>query len=244
MSLPFLTLWVGTPLVLGTVLIVVLTRRSRRQHPSLSRVEEWIVGLVSTGAILVAAGSIYTLTATVVGAMSSGDVTVRGFDLVNATAPEFAARSDAVVDASYETAALTMTGLPSGARWLLATEYALPAIAALTIGIAVAWLGILLLRGRPFVRSLPHVIGVAAVAVMISGIGSQVAASAARAAVVEFLGAAEITGGDRGDGPYEGLMAWNLGLDLSPLGWALGLALVAAAFQIGTRLQRDTEGLV
>ena len=36
----------------------------------------------------------------------------------------------------------------------------------------------------------------------------------------------------------------QMNLDLAPIGWAFGLALVAAAFQIGTRMQKDTEALV
>lgn len=51
-------------------------------------------------------------------------------------------------------------------------------------------------------------------------------------------------GGNASDPSYEGLMGWMLNLDLAPVGWALGLALVAAAFELGHRLQRDTEGLV
>lgn len=244
MSLPFFALWVVGPLVLGTLLTVLLTRRSRRQHPSLSRIEEWIVGLVSTGAILVAAASIYTVAVVLTGPSSNGDVTVRGFELANASSPAFTERADAIVDAHYETVSLTVAGVPSEVRWLLALEHALPAVASLAISAAVAWLGILLLRGRPFVRSFTNVIGVASIAVLIGGIGAQIAASGSRAAIVEFLGPEQITAGDHGDGPYEGLMAWMLNLDLSPLGWALGLALVAAAFQLGTRMQRDTEGLV
>jgi hypothetical protein len=35
-----------------------------------------------------------------------------------------------------------------------------------------------------------------------------------------------------------------LEFDLSAVGWGFALALVAGAFSIGARLQRDTEGLV
>ena len=33
-------------------------------------------------------------------------------------------------------------------------------------------------------------------------------------------------------------------VDLAPLAWGFALAVVAAAFEIGQRLQRETEGLV
>ncbi len=80
---------------------------------------------------------------------------------------------------------------------------------------------------------------------MVSGVGAQIFASAARTSVVEYLGAQLVTaGGNEADPSYEGVSLWILNLDLAPVGWALGLALVAAAFELGQRLQKDTEGLV
>lgn len=241
----WLLMWVGLPVVVTTIVVVVMVRsRNRTTVGTLSKLEEWVVALVGTGSMLVAGGSIAGLIASAVQVFSTDPSTVRGFPLSNAAVPAFTEKSDAIVDAGYETAWLEVAGLPDSTRWLMYIEIALPALATLAIGVAVAWLAIALLRGRPFVRSLPNVVGIAALSVLVGGLGSQVFASAARASVVEFLGAREITAGDFGEGPYEGLMSWSLGLDLAPIGWALGLALVAAAFQIGTRLQRDTDLLV
>ena len=41
-----------------------------------------------------------------------------------------------------------------------------------------------------------------------------------------------------------GVPTFEMSIDLAPLGWGLALAVVAGAFEIGQRLQRDTEGLV
>nr|WP_127818689.1 hypothetical protein [Microbacterium sp. CPCC 204701] len=240
----FMVMWVVLPIVVATTVVGVVVRSRRtRQAGGLSRLEEWVVALVGTGALLVAAGSIAALTASGIQTFASDPSHVRGFTIGSVAAPTFAERSSAVVDAGYESAWLDVTGLPVGARWLLYLEVALPILAALAIGVATAWLAIGLLRGRPFVRSLPNVVGVAAIAVMVGGLGSQAMAFLARGATIEFLGPRVITAGDKGDGPYEGL-AMSLTLDLAPIGWAFGLALVAAAFQIGTRMQQDTEALV
>lgn len=245
MEIGFLALWVGLPMLIGTVLIVVMVRRGRGGDAGdLSRLEEWMVALVGTGAMLVTAGSLVFLVMAAIQVFGPGPTRVDGFPLANAAAPAFTGKSDAIVSGGYESAWLEIAGLPEGSRWLLYLGYALPLLAAIAIGVAVAWLAIALLRGRPFLRSLPHVIGVAAVAVLVGGLGSQVFASAARGSVVSFLGERTITAGDMGDGPYEGLLGWSLMLDLAPVGWALGLALVGAAFQIGVRMQKDTEALV
>lgn len=238
-------LWWGVLPILATVIIVVLTRsRKGGRSPELSRVEETVVALVGTGAMLTAVGSVLFLILTGIQAFTADPTRIGGFAVANAAAPSFAAKAPAIVGAGYESVWLEVAGLPTDARWLLFLEYALPLVAALAISVAVAWLAIALLRGGPFVRSLPNVVGIAAVAILLGGLGSQVAASAARAAVVAYLDERVITAGDSGEGPYEGLMSWSLTLDLAPVGWALGLALVAAAFQIGVRMQRDTRALV
>lgn len=232
------------PIVVATIVVGVMLR-SRRTLPvgGLSRLEEWLVALVGTGALLVSAGSATALVTTAIQTFASDPSHVRGVAVGNAAVPPFAERSSAIVDASYETAWLDVAGLPDGTRWLLYLETALPVLAALAIGLSTAWLAIGLLRGRPFMRSLPNVVGIAAIAVMVGGLGSQVLAFLARGAIIEFLDPQVITAGDSGNGPYEGL-AMGLNLDLAPVGWAFGLALVAAAFQIGTRLQRESDLLV
>lgn len=243
MNLGWLAMWVGAPVIIAGVIIVLLTRR-RASRPDLSRFETWSVALIGSGSLLVllaGLGSLYFTTSV----FSSDPTIVRDFYLGNAPVPAFTEKASAIVDAGYETVWLAVSKLPLETRWLLYAETGLPALAMIAISAAVFWLSMMLLRGRPFVRSLTHMAGAAAVVVMIAGVGAQVFASAARASVVEFLNPQVITaGGNMTDPSYEGLTGWALNLDLAPVGWALGLALVAAAFELGQRLQKDTEGLV
>jgi hypothetical protein len=66
---------------------------------------------------------------------------------------------------------------------------------------------------------------------MVGGVLGPLVYSFARAEAVQYLDAPE-------------LMPWGLVIDLGPFGWGLALAVIVAAFQLGERLQRDTEGLV
>jgi len=74
--------------------------------------------------------------------------------------------------------------------------------------------------------------------------GSQLAGALARSSVIEYLGEKQLVGDNPTAPAYDVLSYFWLQLDLAPVGWAFGLALVAAAFQIGARLQREAELLV
>lgn len=232
------------PIAMGTALVLVIVARRRPPRGgNLTPLESWIVSLVGAGGMLTAALgtlSLVTNAAVIFGSEPSvvNDIGYYGSPIERLDGVEH------LVNSGYQTAWVEVSGLPLGARWLLYIETALPALTSIAIGIAVAWLSIMLLRGRPFTRALPHVIGAAAVAVVIGGVGGQVAGAFGRTATVEYLGAREVTGGDDGSGPYPGLSLFTMNLDFAPIGWALGLALVAAAFQIGVRMQKDTEALV
>ena len=243
MNVAWLAMWVGGPIIIAGAIILLLTRH-RSSRPDLSRVETAIIGVIGSGALLVVLGGVVSLFSAA-SVFTSDPTIVRGFTLGNAEVPAFTEKADAIVDAAYETVSLTVSGVPTETRWLIYAETALPALAMIAIGAAVFWLSLLLLRGRPFVRSLSRLAAASAFVVMVAGLGAQVFASAARSSVVEYLNPRVITaGGTPADPSYEGLTFWDLSLDLAPVGWALGLALVAAAFELGRHLQRDTEGLV
>ena len=246
MDFRFIALWVGVPLLVLCIVVstLLIGRRSRgAQRPGLTRGDQVGAAVIGTGALLVGGLNAWGLIAGAIEIANTQPRTIRGMPIGNAGVPEFTAKSDAIVGAGYESVWLEVADVPLGARWWLYLEGALPSLATLAISVSVVWLSVALLRGSPFTEALTNGIGVSAIAVLIGGLGAQIAGAASREAIAWFLDPRVITAGDSGSGPYEGLVG-VLNLDLSPVGWAFGLALVAAAFHIGTRMQRETELLV
>jgi len=235
----FLLVFVGVPVVVATV--VVATMATRRRAPAtgrLTRFESYATSLVGAGAMMAALFSSTSLISGAFFVFGSDPWTVRDMPFSGQEAPAVLADHASVVDSGFDSAWIEVTGLPTASQWMFYLEIALPALATLAISVAVAWLAFALIRERPFGRALPNVIGVAAIAVMIGGMGAQLAGAFARASVVDYLGTVELTGHDGG------FVYYSLNLDASPIGWALSLALIAAAFRIGTRMQRDTDLLI
>lgn len=243
MNIEFVAVWAGIPLAIDAVVVTVLAVRGSRRTGTLTRFESWIVSFIGAGAMLTALLGVVGVVGGSVRAFTEDPLWI---DRMPYSGSPIERLTDvpAISDSGYESAWLRVASVPVGARSLLALQMVLPSLAAVAIGVAVAWLAIMVIRERPFVRALPHAIGVAAIAVMIAGIGAQVAGAFGRAMVVEYLGPSEVTAGADMSGSYDGLTFMALNLDLAPIGWAFGLALVAAAFQIGTRLQRETDLLV
>jgi hypothetical protein len=225
----------------AVILSIVAIRRARRDsgpgRARLSRLETITIALVGAGGIVTVPLAMVGLVTSAVSVATSPSVLVRDLP-TGGVFPEVLRDAPSVLEATYSTAAVEVAGLPGSIRALLWTESALPTLAALTIGTAVAWLAIALLRGRPFARALPVVLGIVAIVVVAAGLGAQVVGPIARAEVVLFLGPPEVITGEGG------FAAFSSVLDFAPLGWGLGIALVSAAFTIGSRLQKDAEGLV
>lgn len=192
------------------------------------------LGLIATGAVSVGIGAIVAV-AQAAGALFSPSPTVpMPVHDVDLAALDGVAGIDA---ATVETALVTFTSPPTGARWLLLLETALPALATIALCAVVWWLGVSLIRSRPFRASLGWMFGAAACLLIAGTLFGQLAGGIGRAEIVRDLAA---TAPDVED------VLWTLLLqfDLAPVGWAFALALVAGVFAIGRRLQRDTEGLV
>lgn len=236
--------------VIGALLVAVLTIALivfgvRRSLPAsgpgdgmpLKRGETMVVSLVGAGALLGIPAALYGMVATGGFLASETSVRVEGLAM-SGEYPAVLAASDAPVDAGYESAWVDVANLPGNIRFLLWVEGALPLLTGLVISVAVAWLAMALLRGSPFTRAFPAVLGLVSVVVVGAGIGAQIVGSVARGETVAFLGPPEFLTGPGG------FLIYSSVVDLGPVGWGLGIALVAAAFSIGTRLQRDTRGLV
>lgn len=207
--------------------------KSKAQRP-VTRAEGFTLGLIATGAVSVAIAALVSVIQRAV-SLFGDDVTVpmpvKGGDVSALDGVS------GVASTSYTSAVVTLTSLPTPARWLLLFEGALPALATVGVCAVAWWLGVSLIRARPFRRSMAWIVGIAACLVIAGGLFGQLLGAIGRAVVVEDLAAST---------PDTTDIFWTLllDLDLAPLGWGFALALVAGAFEIGTRLQRDTEGLV
>ncbi|WP_426323469.1 hypothetical protein [Microbacterium sp. E-13] len=236
---------VGVPLlVVAVATATILVRGRRRAAGMLSRPESWAISILGAVAMMTVLTSLWGLVGTA-GYLFSGDpVRIDGFPFAGITAPELLADVPHLVESGYGSVWMTVSDLPSSSLWLLYLEEALPMVGAICISVVVAWLSFTLVRERPFARAFPVGFAVAAVAIVVAGLGSQFAAAMARSSVIAFLGEEQLTGDTTTTPPHDVFVFLSLQLDLAPIGWAFGLLLVAAAFQIGIRMQKDTEALV
>jgi hypothetical protein len=243
-SWEYLLLFVALPIVIVAVIVATLASRRRGPAGRLTRFESYATSFVGAGAMIAALLSALSLVsnAVVTFTYDPSIVTDMPYDSGELSPPVLDG-SDTVTASGFSSAWIEVAGLPVASRWLFYIELALPALATFAICAAVWWLALALLRERPFTRALPNLLGLAAISIMVGGMGSQLAGAFARTSVVEYLGAEQLTGHDGGAAPG-GFSYLSLNLDASPIGWALSLALVAAAFQIGARLQRETDLLV
>ncbi|MFP7835004.1 hypothetical protein [Marisediminicola sp. LYQ134] len=124
-----------------------------------------------------------------------------------------------------------MLGVVAGAA--LAAAAVLTTLVSVAVCAALAWLCLRVFVGRPFVASATAGIGVVAILIVAGGLGSSFLTSVAHAQIGDYLALTEA-----------GVPLFELSVDLAPLGWGVALAVVAGAFELGQRMQRDTTGLV
>lgn len=203
----------------------------------LDRIGLWVVGL---GAGLLATALVVGMVLSARDVLGAGTVEVWGLPLVGEATPAYAEELPAVVDATYGDATVVVDGAPALARWLLWGAEAAGSRAAIGICLALVWLCIRVGRHRPFGRSLTVALLTTACLVVFGGTFPPLFAAMARAEVIDHIGLVEwaVEAGQRT------VLTFWLEIDLAPVGVGLALGVVAAAFQIGERLQRDTEGLV
>ena len=204
---------------------------SRNGRPSMA--EGVALGLVATGAVSIGIGSIVGAVVTGVelfGSPITVDLPVHGSPVPALT------EASGVAAASYTQSLVSLENLDAGARWLLLLERALPALATVIVCAALWWLGLSLIRQRAFRRSMVPTLGTAAIALVVAGMIGPLLGALGRAQVVEELSS---SGADVSE-----FWAFLFSADLAPVGWGIALALVATAFEVGQRLQRETEGLV
>ncbi|MEE6288939.1 hypothetical protein V2J52_14895 [Georgenia sp. MJ173] len=213
---------------------------SRRASTTADHVGLWLIG---AGAALVALLHAVGIVLAGRQTLGSGPLEVRDMTIGDAATPAFTEPIAAITDARYESVTITVEGAPQSARWLLWGADAVSSLAAIGICLALLWLCVRVARQRPFGRSISAALLTTAALVMAGGVLGQFLGAIGRAEIVSFLGP-ESTGGYHGAGAAEGFLGLAMEISLAPIGIGLALGVVAAAFEIGARLQRDTEGLV
>lgn len=206
------------------------TRRNR----ALGLVEKTILGIIAGASAAIGIVEIVFLVGRIARLAGDDRLVVAGIPVVDTAAPSLLEASARVVAAQYETVALTVDGLPPTVRAYLIAAAVLTSLLVVGICAAVAWLCLRVFIGRPFVASATWGIGIVSILVILASLGTSLFTGIAHAEIARFLGL----------GAEEGIMALAVAVDLAPLGWGLALAVVAGAFELGQRLQRDSDGLV
>lgn len=148
--------------------------------------------------------------------------------------------SDAVlVWATANTASVTVEGLSLGTRLLIGLAELLALVLAATPAVVIWVITRQAVRGAPFTGTVSRWLLIAAAAVLVVGLATDVVSAIGRT-----LAAMEVLPGPGSGAPVTTTGLFNLSVPLWPIGAALALAALAAVFRYGTVLQRETEGLV
>jgi hypothetical protein len=196
-------------------------------------VEKTVLGFIAGAAAAIAVVDLIGVGIRSAVLLGSEAITIPAMPLRSVEAPAVLAASSAVSEAQYDTVTITAESLSLSPRLLLAIADALAIVGPIAVCAAVAWLCVRLFIGRPFGTAATWGIGAAAIAVMLGGLLSQAVRANGFSEVSQELGLASA-----------GIPTFEMSIDLAPLGWGFALAVVAGAFEIGQRLQRETEGLV
>lgn len=192
-------------------------------------VEKTILGFVAGAAGAIGVLETVFLVRRVAELAASDPTTISGVRLAEPV-PADVGGSAAVVSAEYDTVALVVEGLSDTARGALIAATVLASLLTIGICVVLVWLCLRVFVGKPFVRSATWGIAGVAILGLLAGLAAPFLRGIASTEAVAQVGADDAL-----------LIAE---LNLAPLGWAFALIVVAGAFEIGQRLQRDTEALV
>ncbi len=215
-------------------------------HSTTARLERGILRTISWGAVGVAIILLAFLVIRCIHTLTSPsiDLTDLGLVLQGAPVTEEDGSLSHVQQLSRTLSSLTVTDLPLGIRWLIVAELILSSTLGLGLCLAAFLLPRRLLAGSPFARALVWVLFAVTVAVLLSGAVAPFLHAIGESETLRFIadGTMEMT---RDTGwAIDGAWIFGMKVNLAPWGVALGMVALLASFEAGTRLQRDTEGLV
>ncbi|PPL19856.1 hypothetical protein [Microterricola pindariensis] len=139
-----------------------------------------------------------------------------------------------LVSGSFDSALLVLADVSTPARLLLAASALALGLAQVLIAGTIVFASIGLVRGRPFGRSMTWLLATASITLIAGGLLGYALGIAA-----QFTIAAELN-----PDPVGSVFPFAGGFDLTIVFVGVVLGVVAAAFEIGERMQRDTDGLV
>lgn len=193
-----------------------------RTNRALGLAEKTILGFIAGAAAALGVVETVFLVGRVV-AGTAGPVTLTGIPTTEPLDAGFGG-------ATFDTVTLT-TELSAGGRAAFIAAGILSSLLTVGICAVVVWLCLRVFVGKPFVRSATWGIGIVAILVILVALGRPTLLGVANAEAAAAL-------------DVDQLPVFLVAFDPAPIGWAFALIVVAAAFEIGQRLQRDTEALV
>jgi hypothetical protein len=186
------------------------------------------VTVVGIGALVVAAITLGATVIQVIGEITSATVRLD----VMADSPASALTGSGGIDSARWTgAAIEASGAAPGDRMLLAAGTLLTGLSWVAVALAVAYLCRRLVQGSPFAATVTRVAIFTAFTVIVGPTLGRLLTDLATNTIVIAAHA------------HDPLVV-GFGFDAGTWAAGLALALVALAFRVGERLQRDTEGLV
>lgn len=139
-----------------------------------------------------------------------------------------------IISGEFDRADLQVTGVDLWPRIALAIALALSSLCTAAIAATIVALCLGILSGRPFVRSVAWVLTTASLVLIAGNLIGAFFNTVAMFSIVAALN----------PDPVEAVFPFASEYDLTPLLIGLVFGAVATAFQLGQRMQRDTEGLV
>ena len=137
-----------------------------------------------------------------------------------------------VLSGQFTHASASIADLGLAPRVLHAAGSGILSLTAVTVALALAYLCWTLYKRRPFLAATTRAIEVAAAALLVGGFAGPALLGFSAWTAIDQLGL------------DQDLLPLSLQIDLMPVVAGVALAIVAMAFQLGERMQRDTEGLV
>jgi len=140
---------------------------------------------------------------------------------------------------TINSATLEAASLSAGLKTLIFAGGLLTYIAAATPGVLVSVLCGHAAAGRPFARRAPQWLLASAIVILVTGTASEILLS-----ITRYLVSADVLPGSWATSAVTAPRTFELVIPVWPIGGALALAALAVIFRYGSRMQRDTEGLV